>query len=138
MSGDYQIAWLIPQRVIYVRAWGRHDATTIRVYSAEARKFIEQGIAPVHMLTDDRDVTMMPTLTTVQDALSFARDPNMGWIVTVGTKNRMIQMGSRLISRIFGVNYNRVETIEDAIAFLTNKDATLRWNDADQSVLAEH
>jgi hypothetical protein len=123
--------WIIPQRVIYVRWYGEITVADAHEANQNTARFIEEGIAPVHMLRDDSGITKIPHVTPRQtlDALKAARDPRFGWAVNIGYSSALVRVLIDLYSKFTRIRIHRAETLEEALTFLKQADASLNLED---------
>jgi hypothetical protein len=123
--------WIIPQRVIYVRWYGEISIADAHEANRNTARFLEEGIAPVHMLRDDSAITKIPHVTPRQafDALKAVRDPRFGWAVNIGYSNALVRNLINLYSKFTRIRIHRVEKLEEALAFLKQADESLNLED---------
>jgi hypothetical protein len=123
--------WIIPRRVIYVRWYGEITIAEAHDANRNTGLFIEEGIAPVHMLRDDSGITKIPHVSPRQtlEALKAVRDPRFGWAVNIGYSNALVRVLIDLYSKFTRIRIHRAETLEEALAFLKKVDASLPLED---------
>jgi hypothetical protein len=128
--------WIIPQRVIYVRWYGEITIADAQDANRNTAQFIEEGIAPVHMLRDDSAITKIPPVTPRQllDALHAVRDPRFGWAVNIGHSNALVRTLTDLYSKFTRIRIHRAETLEEALNFLKQADESLNISDMQQDI----
>jgi hypothetical protein len=128
--------WIIPQRVIYVTWYGEITLTDAHEANRNTARFIEEGIAPVHMLRDDSGITKIPNVTPRQTlaALHSVRDPRFGWAVNIGHSNAFVRTLTDLYSKFTRIRIQRAETLEEALAFLKQADESLNLSNVQRDI----
>jgi hypothetical protein len=121
----YEVSWYRPERVVYLRAF---DAFTINEL-ADAAVFIGEGvrngIPPVHLIVDVRDVRTIPTNVLEIKALNeYLGHENMGWLVIVGAHS-VVNMIAVVVSKLLKTKYRNFRYLEPALEFLSTEDVTL-------------
>jgi hypothetical protein len=55
----------------------------------------------------------------------------------IDRQNSIVQFLSRMLARFFGVKYKNLPNLEEAIVFLKTEDASINWDQMDESPLSE-
>ena len=131
---SYAIDWYIENRVIYGRLWNRIAEEDIQTYAAQVRALVAQGEPPIHIILDDSD--LIDDHVTLGRVRAFSDHPDVGWVVLAGELDRAANLGEGLLARLLRLRSRRVPTVEDAIAFLRERDPGVDWDSASESVLA--
>lgn len=127
----YHYEWLLPKRVLFCYVSGGQDIEELRRSNAELRRHLDDGEAPTHYIADVRSNTKLPTnIREFAEAVSFVNHPHLGWIVVIGRSNPTINFVLGLVAKLTGVRYRSVDTPQEATAFLSTIDPTLKL-DAD-------
>lgn len=125
----YTIDWIVDERVIYLRNEGELTATEIEAMSRELARMSEDAVAPVHIVEDDRAVVGIESLSldAVQEAFTAPDYEKFGW--AIGIMPEKYETVSDVIGRVAeligDMEYERVETLPEALEFLAEHDATL-------------
>lgn len=122
----YTREWIEYGRIIKTAFNGALTLPELKQSSEEASAMMEEGQAPVHIITDLTHLKQFPTnLLQVKDALPHLSHPAIGWQVFYGAPS----LAMSLIG-IFGhVSRTRTRafvTYEQAVQFLKSQDATLK------------
>jgi hypothetical protein len=126
-----QILWLVDRRVLLVRVtepftsdveWSAHFG---RIHAA-----LQQGITPVHLVIDLTNIVKFlnpaaaKQLAEKMNAVNANAATDQGWTVLI-TSNTFIRFVGSLFTQWTGGRTRAVETLDDAIAFLVERDALL-------------
>lgn len=121
----YEVSWYRPERVVYLRVY---DAFTIDELSIAA-EFINEGvmngIPPVHLIVDVRDVRSIPTnVLEIKNMNEYLGHENMGWLVIVGAHST-VNMIAVVVTKLLKTQYRNFRFLEPALEFLSQQDETL-------------
>lgn len=121
----YTREWVEHGRIIRTAFTGALTIAELKQSSDEAMEMMEQGNAPVHIITDLTHLKQFPTnLLQVKDALPHLAHPSMGWQTFYGAPS----LATSLIG-IFGhiarARTRAFPTYEQAVRFLKEQDSTL-------------
>ena len=123
---SFEVSWYLPERIIHVQVLAELDLSAVEAMSHETLKYMEQGIAPVHILLDDAKGGRPPiSLKEMQARMEVANHPSIGWIVGVGEADPVAKFLIPLLMKVVKMKYTRVATIEDALGFLSKQDTTI-------------
>ena len=133
----YSADWYIENEVLYMLYSGESTLDELRESLLTVKKFIDTSSRPlVHIITDVSKVTIpiapKNSLPVVRDVGSHDR---LGWNVILGETSVMLKIGIALGTSIFKMRTRTLDTIEEAEAFLAEKDSTLNWDQVNRSVL---
>lgn len=134
----YKLGWYVPERVIYIRLEGTFTVDDLAQISDALIKMLDSGKPLVHILRDERNITSTPrNLQRARDVMRVGNHRAIGWVVATGNTNAMLQFLMGMMASFFGLNYRHFRTIEAGIAFLQARDPSIRWDDADQTLLSD-
>lgn len=126
----HKIEWLSFPRILYIDLYGDLTLEDIESFSNDTIQYIEEGKAPVHIIIDDSKVGKPPIrLNSLKQSLRYAQHPSLGWHVAIGDVNPVVNYVAPMIMKIFGVNFLRRKTKENALDFLYRQDSTLKVKD---------
>ncbi len=115
----YAIDWYIPQRVIYLQAWGAFTLEGGKALNDQLTTLLDAGQSPVSLIIDGARTTNLPvSLTQVCLTLNFLRHPALSWMVAHGKPDPVQNYIIPTTARLLGMNLVRVETFDEAVAFL--------------------
>ncbi len=128
--------WYIKDRVIFHRGFGEQTLEIIQKNNNRFIQMIEEGSAPVHVIVDARQVSLLPTpLFRLSQTTSFFKHLSLGWFIAI-TNSPTIYFIAGFLPQIVGLpHYRVVRDLDSAIAFLKEKDLTLDWSKAKQDIL---
>jgi hypothetical protein len=129
----YKIKWVVPQRVLSIISLGDINAEDYTTMFDQSYIELDQGIAPVHVITDNSNIKSYPTDLRVY----VKRRPEHpltqgGWIVIItksATLRRFVQTALTLM--LGSKRLRTVESLDAALAFLYTTDPTLKKTDFD-------
>ena len=133
MSYSY---WLVDKRVLVVKLTeqaGMSDDDQSD-YFLQLRNLVAQGIAPVYMAVDGREVTKLfsPVMakrlgSNIQQANQTQGVDGLAWMVIV-SDNMAVRFVGSLVAQWSGGKMRAVSTLDDALDFLNSRDASLPQN----------
>lgn len=118
------IEWLIQQRVLYCTLEGIVDHATFIKFNAEVASHIEDGIEPVHLVSDLRDVKFHTVSIRSISNTTAIRNPKVGYVIVLGA-NQFIKFTIDAVRIITNTKISMVNTMEDALDLLWDLDASL-------------
>ena len=127
-NDKFRIEWAIPKRVIqitYKMSLQREDVIQV---AQELEKFYEAGTAPLHVISDSKDMPSMDAdLATLRDTFTIWKRDKWGWLILTGT-NRLLNFFAAMLQKAFNLNIRHADSAEDALESLRRLDeAALRW-----------
>lgn len=135
----YQTDWLVQDRVLYGRVWGEQTLEEIRESSAQVLQYLDRGTPLIHMILDDSALEKVPVnLAQLKSATQFLRHEALGWGITVGKSGATTKFLTAMLASLFGIRYRRCETLEEALAFLRERDATVDWSNVEARLRELH
>ena len=129
--------WLVPKRVIYAYAWGKVTPDDMVAHNARMLELIESGTPLVHVILNSKDGMEIanPSLRAGMDQLSFIRRDDLGFTIQVRSLNPIAKSSSILMAKVTRVRFRMVDSMDEAISFLTDYDATVDWTTANMSLI---
>ncbi len=133
----YSIDWYIENEIIYLYYFGENTVNDLRESLSEVVDMCKKSPHPlVHILTD---VSNLSEPVSLKESLEVIRevgtDQKMGWNVVLGEKSTLMKLGIAFGASIFKTRNRAVDTLEEAEAFLAEKDITLNWDKVNKSVI---
>jgi hypothetical protein len=121
----FDISWLIDKRVAYMRMIGNIEIEEIKQMSEAFRIYRDEGIAPVHIIVDTREMTKMPmSFDKIKDA-SAGREQTKGWTVIL-TKSSVTRFVATLVTATISLQYRFMESPEAALTYLSQLSPELK------------
>lgn len=123
-----EFTWYIPERILHVEVYGDNGIAELQQFGDTARQLVQEGKAPVHILLDDADAAPPPvSINVLKDALNMPSIDvqSFGWVVGVGEGDMVVKVIFPMLTKIMGIKYTRVATLDDAVDFLQYRDPTL-------------
>ena len=131
----YTVDWYIPQRVIYLQAWGAFTLEGGKALNERLTALLDSGQGQVALIVDGARTTNLPvSLTQVCRTLDFLRHPALSWMVAHGKPNPVQNYIIPTTARLMGINLLRVETFDEAVAFLMQQFPDLHQYEVNQHI----
>jgi hypothetical protein len=126
---SFTLDWIVDKRIIYIRNEGELDANDLEGMSQRLTQMTKTAVAPFHIIEDDRNLDGFEniSLNAIKQALTEPNYEKLGWAVTIAPENleRVSDILGRLAEFVTDINYERVETLPQALDFLAKHDVTL-------------
>jgi hypothetical protein len=125
----YTIDWIVEKRIIQLRNEGELTGDEIKALSKQLGQMLDEGVAPVHIIEDDRDIRGIADLSldTFRQSFQALDTSKLGWAIAIMPEE--LEEVTDILGRIFDmftdVDYQQVETVPEALDFLAEHDATL-------------
>ncbi len=121
----FEVKWHTDKRIILQRFYGRVTLEDVREAVNANDGFIEQGIAPIHLIVDAADIDNIPVhLRETSKISSNLNDPSVGWVILI-TNNPLSEFFVKLTSQLVKYRLGRAKSLEEALEFLARQDSTL-------------
>ena len=123
-----QFTWYIPSQILHIKVSGDNDITELQKFGDRARQLLQEGQAPVHILLDDAHAAPPPVnINALKDALNLRSVDiqSLGWVIGIGEGNVIARAIFPVLTKVLGIQYTRLATLDDAIDFLQYRDPTL-------------
>jgi hypothetical protein len=119
--------WLVEGHVVHVRSVGHINMDEFKESVAQVEAYIDSSDRLfVHVLMDDQDLESMPqSALQLSKAVTWLKHEHLGWAITYGSQDRLIQFISNLGAQISRIRYRRLPTEAEALEFLQERDADL-------------
>ena len=134
MTSSVHIGWLIENRVLQVQVSGSYDLTVAAPTVSQIKSMLDSTTEPIHVVCDMTHVTSIPRniREPIQNLGVIRYHTNLGWLIFV-TTNHPLAFAAQIGSRLLGVQYRAVNSLEDALATLQSIDPTLAVLPRDES-----
>lgn len=133
----YTLNWYIKNEIVYLHYSG--EVTKDELYESlmENKRMVDNSPREwVHLISDVGDVTKP---LSPKDSLDVVREigasPKGGWTLVLREQSVIIKMSVAFGTSIFKTRTRTFDTLEEAEAFLKEKDANINWDAIDKSVL---
>ncbi len=120
----YKISWYEDKRIVSAVLEGEVTIDEIKIYAAELMTYLDDGIAPVHLIIDFSKVKKFPTNVVPLRSIFSWKHPKIGWAATVGGP-ALLQAFSSIVMQVITARYRAFKTTDQALEFLATKDETL-------------
>ena len=123
---DYKIGWLIENRVIHMQIFGDYELEPTRRLVTDAKKLVDAGTAPVHVIWDMTGMTKMPTnlREPLNEMGALRYHPNGGWITMI-TNSVMLRFAGQIATVFLGANYRAVGSFDEAVETICRVDQSV-------------
>lgn len=121
------LRWLVPQQIVWMTVTGEPTADEVIAALADLREYLVQDTLFVHVLLDDQGTSgPPPNMLKLQTAVrqTFA-GTKIGWFVMLHDKHPLVDFFAAVLSQLLNIRYRSIPTMEEALAFLQQQDATL-------------
>ena len=121
----HEITWAQDKRIILNRLIGTLDLEDGFKASEATNDYINQGIAPVHLVVDMSELKGFPTnITKVNQMNQYLKNPARGWVVVIGG-NTLSSFLVNVLSQVVKFPVAQRPSLNEALEFLRKNDATL-------------
>ncbi|MCB9453981.1 MAG: hypothetical protein H6672_21315 [Anaerolineaceae bacterium] len=124
----FKVDWLIKGRVIHDWLSGNVEMDDIAETSKLITDLMRQGDPPlVHLIVDILDVTRLPlgiNIGKINQYMQHTKEPNLGWSLVI-TESMFMRFLASVVTQIAQGRFRAFTTMEDALAFLQDVDASL-------------
>ncbi|MEO8398031.1 MAG: hypothetical protein ABI700_33865 [Chloroflexota bacterium] len=120
----YQISWYMGRRIIYVLIQGEYlSLADLQAINDQLLPFIRHSDAPhAHVIIDASSVTTMQSQLFDRMALSYLREPDLGWTIVIAP-DAVAQQFRPLFARTR--SFESFTSPEEGMFFLEDEDASL-------------
>ncbi len=118
--------WLVDKRIVLVSYTGDIDKNELQAVNAELTNYVEEGIAPVHVISDNTNMGNIPLdVKTLQNSFGVMNNNKWGMVCVVGA-DTMLRFFVQIITSSFRLKkVGIVKTVEEAHQKITAYDSTL-------------
>lgn len=123
----YQTEWYVAKRIIVTTYTGNISIEDIHGQIEETRRLINEGTPLIHSIIDLSKIDKWPPLNVVNEFRAMdieAVRERIGWSIIVAN-NMVLKFGSSLFAPIFNLRQRIFTTVDEALTFLHENDATL-------------
>lgn len=125
----YTLDWIVEQRILFLRYEGELTGAEMEALSDEFAELMDAAVAPLHIIEDDRELKSisglsLEALRQALGALDLDKLQTTVAIVPEGMQeiSDILGKGWELLT---GVDYERVQTLPQALQYVDQHDATL-------------
>jgi hypothetical protein len=120
----YSVEWLIPQRLILFRLWGKVSLDESLFINDTFGSMIEAGQAPVHIIGEVGEKGSIPTDISLLTRKSALSSEKFGHLIVVGA-NPLVRFIAKMVTSVLKTNVHMVNSLDEAKALLHEKDSTI-------------
>jgi hypothetical protein len=125
-----QINWYIPERVLFTKYSGDVTPQDILRQYEEGIELCHSVNSPlVHMIVDIAEVKSFPKTLSNYKGTFGDKARNAGWVVMVGD-NKIVRLLSSLITNLMKLNFAYVNTHQEALKFISQRDNSFSYEEA--------
>lgn len=128
----YTIDWIVDKRVIYLQNRDELTAEDIENLTQQVKTMYQEGIAPIHAIEDDRELKSIKSfsLDMLKSAFEAVREfePSKSGTAVVIMPSSLEEVSDffgKLAELVTDIDYERVQSLPEALDILAKKDATL-------------
>ena len=118
--------WLVDKRVLLVSYTGDVDKAELQAINAELTDYVEEGITPIHIISDNREMGSIPLdVKTLQNSFGVLNNRKWGMICVVGA-DTMLRFFVQVVSSSFRLKKVIIVTsVDEASQKIMAYDSTL-------------
>jgi hypothetical protein len=122
----YELKWIIPNRLIVQRYYGAVTIDELNRSEVDLKTLVDtEGIAPVYLLVDVRDVQFnLLTIKQMSDNAKLPRSLKLG-ISAVVTTSALIRFASSLIGQVIHAEVRLYNDYNEALDYLLQLEPDL-------------
>lgn len=121
----FRSSWIEEKRIIHTEMIGTMTSQEAQQISDAHMKFLNEGVAPVHLIVDLTQLKEVPTNLRQNTSMAgYLQHPALGWTVLIGG-NVLLNFMLSILGHVFKFRYVKRETMEEALAYLISQDQTL-------------
>lgn len=125
----YTIDWIVDGRILMLRNKGELTGDDIEALSRDFTKMMSDAVAPLHIIEDDRELEKVTglSLNAVREAFKALDFDKLETAVAImpDELEEITDIFGKAWELISDINYERVETLPEALDYLAKHDATL-------------
>ncbi len=122
----YETYFQTPRRVIYTRLAGKLSLDDVKKFNEVDTGLLRNGSGSVHIIFDTNELSHMDIdLRQMEQAIRFTREPQLGWVIIIGSNPIARYLGS-IVMRTGRANFRFVETMGEALMALARIDPSLK------------
>lgn len=125
----YNLSWIVENRVLLLRNKGKLTGSDFQQMSKELGKMMENAVAPLHIIEDDRELKNITDLDlgAIRKTIKAVDFSKLGYTIAIvpDSMEELTDLLGNFWSLISDVDYERAETVPEAIDFLAKHDASL-------------
>jgi hypothetical protein len=122
----YEAYYQTQRRVIYTRLAGNLSLEDVKNLNDADTGLLRAGTNSVHIIFDTTQLNQMNIdLRRMEQAIQFAREPQLGWVIIIGSNPIARYLGS-IVMRTGRANFRFVETMGEALMALSRIDPSLK------------
>lgn len=125
-----RISWIVPNKLIYLQLLDFVTPEEIIRYTTELVQLVgDSHPANVHVIVDFSTIAYLTTdlRFLAQVSRPLADLPNIGHILIFGTKLPLMATLATLVAQLAKIQYQHVQSVEEAVAYLKQVDADMKW-----------
>jgi hypothetical protein len=128
----YDVSWYVPSRVAYQRIYGEYALDEIRQANQDGHQWLSEGVPPVHIIADILEMTSSPpSISLLIETTTVFSHPHFGWLVVISPPNLLVSTALGVFRNVLRMKLMLVTSLEEAMAFLHEQDATLHKRDGE-------
>lgn len=125
----YTIEWIVDGRILMLRYKGELTSDEMEALSDEFQNMMTDAVAPLHIIEDDRELKTISdlSLSAVSDAFKALDLDKLDTAIAIVPEEleEVTDILGKAWELISDINYERVESMPEALDYLAKHDATL-------------
>jgi hypothetical protein len=121
----YQMNWIVDKRVMHIVIEGELDVTLIQQMVAQSRTMSQEGISPIHAITDATRAESIPKyISTIIKEFQDVKAEDDGYTVIIAT-SPVTRFFAQMLLKTLRLEVRFVADIDEALYVLRHVDPTL-------------
>lgn len=121
----HKMSWLIEKRVLQIEYDGLVDKAEVQFINAELDRYLNEGIHPVHILSDNTKMEKVElTVSLARESFTAMKRPGWGWVIVIGMP-RLVRFFAEVFATQFGVKIKIALDADEAMQILKKQDLSL-------------
>jgi hypothetical protein len=122
------VTWHRQSRILYAKVTGEYTLEDMKAFHENvASEYLDKADEPIHLIIDINEMTAFPKQMVKINSVAniLLKHPMMGWMVSIGKDNPIVNFFASVITQTFQVKFRAEKSIENAEKFLQRADPTL-------------
>ncbi|MGB1287363.1 MAG: hypothetical protein ACPG7F_12570 [Aggregatilineales bacterium] len=135
---DVDARWLIDKRVIYACAANKGSIEFMEAHNQRMIALLNIADAPVYAILENRN--FQPPVIGIRrtiEILSFIKHPALAHVIFINDGNPALDMTGQLIARFIGIRFKCLESVSEALDFLSKNASDLDMSQVNTAMLEQ-
>jgi len=122
---SYHISWVIPNRVLVIKLYGKPSLEIIGECTRAAEKAVDQGIGPVHAVVDLSELEKVPhDLRALMSEIKQPKRDKSGATIVIAS-NPIFRFLANTLLQLTGSETRFADSLDESIVILGRIDPTI-------------